>query len=53
MVMFVIIGLTNISIERFAREALPLIGVLVLVLMLITYVPDVVLFLPDLIMGRG
>ena len=53
MVMFVIIGLTNISIERFAREALPLIGVLVLVFKLITYVTNVVLFLPDLIMGRG
>ena len=51
MVMFVIIGLTNISIERFARAVLPFLGALVLVLLLVTYVPSAVLFLPDLIMG--
>src|SRR5690606_28944692 len=53
MVMFVVIGLTDISIERFTRAVLPLLGALVLVLLLVTYVPGVVLFLPDLIMGPG
>ena len=53
MVMFVVIGLTEISIERFTRAVLPLLGALVLVLLLVTYVPAVVLFLPDLIMGPG
>jgi C4-dicarboxylate transporter DctM subunit len=53
MVMFVIIGLTSISIERFTRAVLPFLGALVLVLLLITYVPELVLFLPNLVMGAG
>ncbi len=53
MVMFVIIGITDITIERFARAVLPFLGALALVLLLITYVPQIVLFLPDLVLGPG
>jgi C4-dicarboxylate transporter DctM subunit len=50
-IMFVLCGLSRCSIAEFSREALPFIAVLVAVLGLITYVPGLVLFLPQLLMG--
>ena len=53
MVMFVIMSITGIPVEVFAREALPFIIALICVLMLITYVPSLVLIVPNLVMGGG
>jgi C4-dicarboxylate transporter DctM subunit len=52
-IMFVMCGISRISIYEFSREAVPFIAILVLTLALITYVPEVVLFLPNLVMGKG
>ena len=39
------------TVGEFTKEVIPFVGALVLVLLLITYVPWLVLFLPNLIMG--
>ncbi len=52
-IMFVMCGIGKVSIYEFSREAMPFIAVLVVALGLITYVPALVLFLPDLVMGKG
>jgi len=49
--MFVLCGISGCRIPDFSRNAWPFILALVLVLALITYVPAVTLFLPNLIMG--
>ncbi|WGF88707.1 TRAP transporter large permease [Marinivivus vitaminiproducens] len=43
----------SVRIEQFTREALPLLGALFLVLVLITYFPGLVLALPNALMGGG
>lgn len=48
-VLFTVCSITRCSIEEFTREALPFIGVLVLVLLLLTFVPPLVTFLPGLV----
>lgn len=48
--MFLVCSLTRLPVVDFMKEALPFIFVLILVLLIITYLPQVVLFLPDLIM---
>jgi C4-dicarboxylate transporter DctM subunit len=50
-IMFVLCGISRVSIADFSRESWPFITVLILALTLITYVPELVLFLPNLIMG--
>jgi tripartite ATP-independent transporter DctM subunit len=50
-IMFVLCGIGQVSVSDFAREAWPFIAVLVAFLLLITYVPEIVLFLPDLLLG--
>jgi tripartite ATP-independent transporter DctM subunit len=50
-IMFVLCGIGQVSVPEFAREAWPFIVVLVAFLLLITYVPEIVLFLPDLLLG--
>lgn len=52
-IMFVLCGISRCPIAEFAREALPFIGALILVLLLITYIPELVLFVPNLLMGAG
>jgi C4-dicarboxylate transporter DctM subunit len=52
-IMFVMCGISRVSIYEFSREALPFIVILVATLVLITYVPETILFLPDLVMGKG
>jgi C4-dicarboxylate transporter DctM subunit len=52
-VMFVLCGISRCSIVAFAREAWAFIAVLILVLLLATYIPALVLFLPNLLMGAG
>lgn len=52
-IMFVMCGISRVSIQDFSREVIPFIGILVATLLIITYVPEVVLFLPDLVLGKG
>lgn len=52
-IMFVVCGIGRCTITEFAREALPFIVILILALGLITYVPGLVLVLPNLVMGPG
>ncbi|MHB1005581.1 MAG: TRAP transporter large permease [Chloroflexota bacterium] len=51
MLMYIVCRQAKISVAEFTREALPFIGALILVLILISYVPDLVLFIPNLLMG--
>jgi C4-dicarboxylate transporter DctM subunit len=50
-IMFVLCGIGHVSVPQFAREAWPFIAVLVAFLLVITHVPEIVLFLPDLLLG--
>ena len=50
-IMFVLCGLTRCSIADFSREIGIFVAVLIVPLLLTTYVPQFVLFLPDLLMG--
>jgi tripartite ATP-independent transporter DctM subunit len=51
-VMFTVMEITKVPIESFTRAIWPFFGALVLALALITYVPGLVLFLPELIYGQ-
>ena len=48
-VMFTVCTITRCSIEEFSREFLPYLAVLISVLLLLTFVPPLVTFLPDLL----
>lgn len=52
-IMFIMMGIANVSMEEFVRELAPFLAALLGVLLLITYVPGVVLFLPNLLSGTG
>lgn len=52
MTLYVMVGLTNISVTDFTRECAVFMLALVVVLGLITYIPGLVIFLPQLIMGK-
>jgi TRAP-type C4-dicarboxylate transport system permease large subunit len=47
--MFIACSIARCSIGEFTREALPFIGALILLLLLVTYVPEISLFLPKLL----
>jgi TRAP-type transport system large permease protein len=49
--MYTTCTILRVPMDRFTVEALPLIGALFFVLLLITYVPWLVLVLPNLMMG--
>jgi len=49
MVLYVLAGVSKVPFERIARVVTPYIVVLSIVLLIITYVPDLVLFLPNLL----
>jgi tripartite ATP-independent transporter DctM subunit len=49
--MFVMCAIARCSIADFSREVWPFVGALVLALFLTTFVPELVLFLPSLLMG--
>jgi C4-dicarboxylate transporter DctM subunit len=51
LVMFTIMDITKIPLDRFSREIWPFLLALILVLILVTYVPSVVLLLPEMIYG--
>lgn len=50
MVMYVVCALGKISIGKFAREAWPFIVALLIALMVVTYIPELSLWLPNLVM---
>ena len=49
--LFVASGITGIPLEKIAKRALPFLGVLIAVLFVLTYLPQVTLFLPHLVSG--
>lgn len=51
MVMFVVVNIANVSIAELTRELLPLLAALLIVLMLITYIPSLVLWIPNMLMA--
>ena len=44
-------GISRVPLMEFSRRSLPFVAVLVVGLLVITYVPQMVLFLPNLVMG--
>ena len=50
-VTFVMCGISRVPLMEFGRQSLPFVAVLVVGLLVITYVPSMVLFLPHLVMG--
>jgi TRAP-type C4-dicarboxylate transport system permease large subunit len=52
MTLYVMVGLAGVSVTDFTRECAIFMLALVVVLILITYVPGLVTFLPQVIMGR-
>jgi len=52
MSMYILCNITKVSTLQFSREIWPFIIALVLVLFLVTYVPTLVLFVPNLVMGK-
>lgn len=46
--LFVASGIANLRLERIAKAALPMLGLMILVLLLLTYIPDICLWLPNL-----
>jgi len=51
LVMFTVMDITKVPLDRFSREIWPFLLALILVLLLVTYVPAVVLLLPEMIYG--
>lgn len=49
--LFVGCAIGKVSIEQLSRTMLPFYGVMILVLLIITYIPSIVMFLPKLILG--
>lgn len=47
--MFAVCGLLNCRIEEYVREAIPFIGTVILLVLILLFVPDLVLFLPRLV----
>jgi tripartite ATP-independent transporter DctM subunit len=50
---FTVCSITRCSTEEYTRELLPFLGVLLFVLLLITFIPAISLALPDLLLGPG
>jgi C4-dicarboxylate transporter DctM subunit len=53
MAMYICCRIAGASIPAFAREVSPFLVALLAVLVMITYVPELVLFLPNLVLGKG
>lgn len=50
--LFVACGISNITIERISKSVLPLLAGMIVALFLITYIPDISMFLPRIMMGK-
>lgn len=48
--LFITSAVTKVSVEDMVKEMWPHIGILIFVLLLITYIPEIVLFLPNLLL---
>ena len=51
-ILYTVCSIVGLTIEEFTREILPFLVALVAVLLVVTYVPPVVLWLPNLVMGK-
>jgi len=51
--LFVGCAIGKISIEKATKGMLPLYTMMIIVLLMVTFIPDLVLFIPNLIMGKG
>lgn len=51
--MFLMCKMADVSIEQFTREALPFLACIVLALMLFIFFPQIILWLPNALMGEG
>jgi tripartite ATP-independent transporter DctM subunit len=52
-VTFVMCGISRVPLLEFGRQSLPFMAVLIIGLLVITYVPAIALFLPNLLLGPG
>ncbi len=53
MLLFVVSGISGTPLKKIIKEILPMLGVLIIVLFLITYIPDIVLIIPKLAGFKG
>jgi len=53
MLLFVVSGISGPPLKKIIKEILPMLGVLIIVLFLITYIPDIVLIIPKLAGFKG
>jgi TRAP-type C4-dicarboxylate transport system permease large subunit len=53
MVLYAVSTIADVQVARLARELAPFIVILTGVLFLITYLPDLVTWLPNKVMARG
>jgi len=51
--LFIVCGIGKVSLEKVSRAALPMLAICVLVLLLVTFIPDLVLFIPSLFETAG
>jgi tripartite ATP-independent transporter DctM subunit len=51
-ILYTVCAIVGVSVEEFTRELWPFLVALAVVLLLVTYVPPTVLWLPDLVMGK-
>lgn len=49
--LFVASGISKLKIEGISKSVLPMIGLMVIILLIITFIPEVVMWLPDLLNG--
>lgn len=47
--LFVSSGIANLKLERIAKAVMPMLGLMIIILLVITYVPDLVMWLPNLL----
>ncbi|MDU7505885.1 MAG: TRAP transporter large permease subunit, partial [Clostridia bacterium] len=47
--LFVSSGIANLRLERIAKAVMPMLGLMIIILLLITYVPNIVMWLPNLL----
>lgn len=53
LVLYVLSSVSKVPIERLSKTVLPYVIVIGIVLLFVTYIPQIVLFLPNLIYGQG
>jgi len=51
--LFVGCAIGQISIEKATKAMLPLYLMMIIVLLLVTFIPNIVMFVPNMIMGQG